>query len=656
MDDKPNLKRLEQENERLRGELDQLQLAYEETQQFFRGILNSVRDVLFYKDVRGVYRNCNPAFAQFYGLNTTEIIGKTDYDLCPPELAELFNERDRQVLESRQTIVYVDESELPNGQLLSMETSKSPIIDSDDKLIGVVGISRDITEKKQAATALQQSEEKYRNLIQHSGDAIYLFFNHRFEVVNERFRQLFKITDAELKAPGFNEMKLVAPQSRDELRAYLKSLPRQDQTTKYEFTALTTEGDEVQVEVDITYLKYKDGIATQGIIRDITERKLLEAQLRQAQKMEAVGQLAGGVAHDFNNLLTVINGYCDLLSSQNLAPKLREPIEQIHQAGERASRMTSQLLAFSRKQISQPQILDLNSLINDQSKMLRRLLGEDIEIREQLASDLKPVFIDPGQMEQIIMNIAVNARDAMPLGGILSLETSSFEFDDAYLRIHRECKPGSYIQLAISDNGVGMDAETASHIFEPFFTTKGLEKGTGLGLATVYGIVKQNEGYIYVYSEGGLGTTFKIYLPQAGEQAEERERRPVDAGNLKGDATILLVEDDDEVRRITQSSLASFGYEVLAAANGDEALAIFEKQGGVDLLLTDVVMPHMSGPDVAHKLSALKQNLRILYFSGYTDDAIVRHGILESGLEFIQKPFTRIGLAEKVKEVLEKEQ
>jgi two-component system cell cycle sensor histidine kinase/response regulator CckA len=390
------------------------------------------------------------------------------------------------------------------------------------------------------------------------------------------------------------------------------------------------------------------------ILEDITERQLLEAQFRQAQKMEAVGQLAGGVAHDFNNLLTAILGCADLLL-ETIGPAApeREDVEEIRKAARRAADLTRQLLAFSRQQVLAPQVLGLNVLVSNLEKLLRRLIGEDIELRTALGAGLGAVKADPGQLEQVIVNLAVNARDAMPDGGRLTIETGNAELDETYSAEHFPTQPGSYVLLAVTDTGTGMDAETKSHIFEPFFTTKGLGKGTGLGLATVYGIVKQSGGYIWVYSEPGQGTSFKIYLPRvvdAPAPARAAEDAPV---SLRGSETILLVEDDEMVRTLTRRLLEANGHTVLLASRGDAALELARShEARIDLLITDVVMPGMSGRDLADRVQTLLPGIKVLYLSGYTDDAIVRHGVLEPGVAFLQKPFTADTLARKVREVL----
>ncbi len=385
------------------------------------------------------------------------------------------------------------------------------------------------------------------------------------------------------------------------------------------------------------------------------ERKRLEQQLRQVQKMEAIGRLAGGVAHDFNNLLTVISGYCQmLLEDPGASGPQREYIAEIKDAGDRAAALTRQLLAFSRQQVLQPRILDLNALIANVEKMLRRLIGEDIELVTAQAPEVELVKADPGQVEQIIMNLAVNARDAMPKGGKLTIETTNVELDETYVHSHGPVKPGPYVMLAVCDTGIGMDSQTQSRIFEPFFTTKEQGKGTGLGLSTVYGIVKQTGGYIWVYSEPGRGATFKIYLPRVEEVAETIEPRKVPAKLHEGTESILLVEDEERVRKLTRRILEANGYKVLVATRGDEALRICgEHKGAIHLLLTDVVMPEMSGPEVANQLSLLRAEMRVLYMSGYTDDAVVRHGMLEPGMAFLQKPFTPEILLSKVREVLD---
>jgi PAS domain S-box-containing protein len=381
-----------------------------------------------------------------------------------------------------------------------------------------------------------------------------------------------------------------------------------------------------------------------------------EKQLWQSQKMEAVGRLAGGVAHDFNNLLTVIKGYAELmLEDLKLSDPMRADMEEVQKAADRAAALTRQLLAFSRRQVLAPKVVNLNHLVEDMNKLLRRLLGEDIELSIRLADDLGSAKADPGQIEQVIMNLAVNARDAMPRGGKLTIETANVELDQAYAREHAVVRPGSYVLLAITDNGSGIDAETLSHVFEPFFTTKEQGKGTGLGLSTVYGIVKQSDGYIWPYSEPGMGTTFKVYLPRVDEKAARAHARAQASSRLGGTETILLVEDEEGVRGLTRQILQRHGYTVLEAESGQDALLLCERYSGpIHLLLSDVVLAaQMNGRELVERLSPRRPEIKVLYMSGYSDEAIVHHGVLAPGTAFLQKPFTTESLMRKLREVLD---
>jgi nitrogen-specific signal transduction histidine kinase/ActR/RegA family two-component response regulator len=391
-----------------------------------------------------------------------------------------------------------------------------------------------------------------------------------------------------------------------------------------------------------------------SFVVDITERKKLEQQLRQAQKVEAIGQLAGGIAHDFNNLLGIIIGYSEIFEERlGLDDPLRPKAEQIKKAGRRAASLTRQLLAFSRQQALEPRVLDLNAVIADTLKMLRRLIDENVELVAVTEPALGRVSADQGQIEQIIMNLTVNARDAMPRGGNLTISTGNAEMDDAFVRLHPGAIPGSYVVLSVSDTGCGMDLETQTHIFEPFFTTKGEGKGTGLGLATVYGVVKQSGGYISVESEPGKGSTFRIYLPRIEEPVAATSC--VDGGGEKayGCETVLLVEDAHALRELARELLEAGGYTVLEAANGADAISLAEKHPGpIHLLLSDVVMPGMNGPELAGKIIGARPDTKVLYMSGYTGDALPVQELLNSGAALLHKPFTGLSLATKVREVL----
>jgi signal transduction histidine kinase/ActR/RegA family two-component response regulator len=391
------------------------------------------------------------------------------------------------------------------------------------------------------------------------------------------------------------------------------------------------------------------------VVADITDRKRLEEQIQQAQKMEAVGRLAGGVAHDFNNLLTVITGYCQMLLDR-LEPSdtAYEDMQQVLRAADRATTLTKQLLAFSRKQIVQPKVIDLHGLLHEMDHILKRLLGEDIELHVEAAPNLGKVRVDPGQLEQVIINLAVNSRDAMPKGGKLIIELRNADIDPQFVARHLAVEPGPYVLLAVTDTGIGIPPDVQQHLFEPFFTTKEKGRGTGLGLSTSYGIVKQNRGEILVYSEVGIGTTFKIYLPRVDEPAEVERMSATETPLRRGTETILIVEDEEGVRRVLEEMLTQQGYRVLVAASGPEALALSEKEHGIiDLLITDVIMPKMSGRELADQLCGYRPGLKVLFVSGYTDSAIVHHGILEQGTVFLQKPFTPEQIAGKVRHVLD---
>jgi PAS domain S-box-containing protein len=402
----------------------------------------------------------------------------------------------------------------------------------------------------------------------------------------------------------------------------------------------------------------EDGAVFELFAEDVTERRALEQQLRQSQKMEAVGRLAGGIAHDFNNLLMVISGYSEfLLEHLGDMPELRAPAQEISSAADRASSLTRQLLAFSRKQMLAPKIVNLNDVVTENLKMLTRVIGEDVDLVMVPSENLWPVRADAGQIEQVIMNLAINARDAMPTGGKLTLETANITLDEEYSRIHAPLQPGDYVMLAISDTGAGMDAETQSHIFEPFFTTKG-PKGTGLGLSTVYGIIKQSGGYIWVYSELGRGTTFKVYLPRVAAMGQVAAPQPaaiIETHKVEpGTETILLVEDEANLRYLARQFLEKQGYKVIEAADGAVAMQIaVAHEGVIHLLLTDVIMPGMNGRELAQRISEIRPNVKVLYMSGYTENVVGRDGTLDAGVLLLQKPFSLRSLKSKVREVLD---
>ena len=421
-----------------------------------------------------------------------------------------------------------------------------------------------------------------------------------------------------------------------------------------ELFARRKDGTEFPVEVSLGPLATKNGTLVSGAIVDITERKKIEQQLRLAQRMEAIGQLAGGIAHDFNNLLAVIMGSADMISDEIAAGDgLARKVEMIRSAGSSAADLVRQLLAFSRQQMVQPLVLDVRKIIEQSQAMLQRIIGEDIEIKVFVEDSVGSITADPGQIEQVLLNLAANARDAMPKGGRLTLRASNVDLDESDKKKHDPVVPGQYVMLAIEDSGCGMDLQTQARIFDPFFTTKELGKGTGLGLATVYGIVKQTGGYIWVYSEVGRGTIFKVYLPRTDKAAQPAERGQTEMQEMRGWETILLAEDSECLREMAQEYLESLGYTVIAAVTGEKALQSAKSfDGPIHLLLTDVVMPGMSGPELANRLASLRPGMKIIFTSGYTDDAIARQGLLDPNVVFIQKPYRPRALAKKIRQVL----
>jgi PAS domain S-box-containing protein len=518
-------------------------------------------------------------------------------------------------------------------------------------------IGHDISARKEAEKARVDAETKYRTLVEQVAAISYiaeLGIQGQWHYVSP---QIEAIT-------GYSQDEWLAS-SRD----WTRHIPAEDHAVIEAAEAASLRGERFQAEYRLVR---KDGAVIwvsdtavvvsgsythpvmEGIIVDITERKLLENQLQQSRRMEAVGRLAGGIAHDFNNLLTIIKGYAELaVQRTGIQPELRADVQQIENASERASALIRQLLAFSRRQVLQPKILDLNTIVLGLDKLLGRLIGEHIEMVTRCGANVGHVKADPAQIEQVIMNLVVNARDAMPKGGRLTVETVNVELDSTYARDHVSVKPGSYVMLAVSDSGTGMSPETVAHIFEPFYTTKESGQGTGLGLSTVYGIVKQSGGYIWVYSEPGKGTTFKVYLPRVAEKVDKPDvvELPVAA---RGNETILLVEDEEAVRELASRILSAKGYSVVAAKSGKEAEQFSEKHAGkIHLLLTDIIMPGTSGRELARRITARHPRTRVLYMSGYTDNVLAQGGVLEEGLSFLQKPFTPAALSQKVRDVLD---
>lgn len=510
-------------------------------------------------------------------------------------------------------------------------------------------------ELAEANRALRSSEERYRRFFEEdlAGDFI-CKPDGEFVACNPAFARIFGFRSAE-DAMASSMLPLFG--NAGQWERFLKLLRKEKKLTDYQTELCRKDGRTVHLVENIVGTFDDRGELTEikGYVFDSSERKQLEEQLRQAQKMEAVGRLAGGVAHDFNNLLTAITGYSEMILSRlDERDPMHEEVSEIKKAGDRAAALTKQLLALSRRQVVQPQELDLNAIVREMEKMLRRLIGEDIDLVTKSDRNLGRIKADASQLEQVILNLAVNARDAMPSGGMITIETANVELDETYTQSHRAVTPGSYVMLAVSDTGCGMDAETVSHIFEPFFTTKGAGQGTGLGLSMVYGIVAQNNGHLWVYSEPGKGTTFRIYLPRFAEVETKEAGRGARRSASEGTETVLIVEDEQALRELAARVLKKAGYTVLEAARASEAMKLCEGyKDRIDLMMTDVVLPDVSGPELAARLDELRPEMRLLFMSGYPEGAIVRHGVLSPDVAFIQKPFTMHALASKVRKVLD---
>ena len=615
-------------------------------------------------DRNGTFKYINPKFRELFGYDLTDIPdGKTwsrkaypnptyRHNVISAWIDDLKNIKQGEKRSRTFTVTCKDGTEKTiNFIPVQLETGEN-LVACDD-----------ITKRIQTEGALRESEGRYRTLFEGSKDAVYITNREgKFISVNPAFLELFGYTKEELNLLSAQDT-YVNPLDRNRFR---QEIEQKGFVRDYEVKLRNKDGTEIDCLLTSSMRRDNDRsiLGYQGIIRDITARKrseqemaALQEQFRQSQKMEAVGRLGGGIAHDFNNLLTIIKGYSQLslLDLKENGP-LWGNIQEIQKATQRATDLTRQLLAFSRRQILDLKVLDLNTLLKDLDKMLRRIIGEDIELTTLLAENLGRVKIDPGQFEQIILNLAVNARDAIPSGGKLTIETANVVLDEEYARTHVSVTPGPYVRLSVSDTGVGIPLEVKEKVFEPFFTTKEKGKGTGLGLSTVYGIVKQSGGNIWVYSEPAHGTTFKIYLPRVEEDLDTLPGRDETDFLPRGSETVLLVEDEPSVRDLAHRLLNQQGYKVLEAANGEEALRVVQEHIGekIHLLLTDVVMPQMGGKELANQLKLLRPDVKVLYTSGYTDDAIVHHGVLEPGTHFLQKPFSPKTLSHKVREVLDR--
>ncbi len=617
-------------------------------------ILRTTLDGFLLVDHEGKILSANPSYCEMTGysekelmqMNLAQLVAPVYRKKLPRQIGKIFHEGKAQ---------FVGEHVCKNNQRINVDVS-TMLIEWENKKV-IAAFLRDVTAQKRTEHQLVEREELYRILVEtipygvREND-----LNGKITFSNRAYNHMHGYDEGEITGMYIWDFKKTEKEKTD-LQQYFKYLvQKQIKPERFISQNVRKDGSIFDVEVDWAFKRDSLGRHTGfiSVITDVTDKKKLEEQLRQSQKMEAIGQLTGGIAHDFNNILTIINGYSDLMLA-----KLRrddpsfEPVQQIKEAAYRASSLTSQLLAFSRKQILNPVILDLNHLIRQMEKMLRRLIGEDIDLRTIYDDNISTIKADSSQIEQVILNLAVNARDAMPRGGKLIIETAMVNFTEEYVRLHEDVSEGRFVMMAVSDTGTGIDEATKPRIFEPFFTTKEKERGTGLGLSTVYGIVKQSGGSIWVYSEPGKGTIFKVYFPAvkkgSATKAEQKELL-----RLHSDETILVVEDDEGVRNLVVITLKKYGYQPIVAANGAEALKkVDEFRGRIDLLLTDVIMPKIGGSELSDSLVKKLPNLKVLFMSGYTDKSIIDHGVLQKGIHFIQKPFSPEALIRKLRQVFD---
>ncbi len=606
-------------------------------------------------DAQGAHTYVNASFAQMMGYEGPEaILGRFWQEIYDPKDVERVQAEIHDSLKKDGKWSGPLNMHHRDGTVMPMEMAITALPGG-----GTVCVCRDLTARRNAEKAREEAEAKFRMLVEKVAAISYiaeLGVHGEWLYVSPQVETIFGFSASEWLTDSREWVKHVHPDDFKIVEA-AEEASKRGERFQAEYRVIRKDGRVIWVSDTAVVV---EGSGThplmEGIIVDITERKQLETQLQQARRMEAIGRLAGGIAHDFNNLLTIIKGYAELaLKRPKISPELHTDIERIEDAAERASTLVRQLLAFSRRQVLQPKLLDLNSIVLGLDKLLRRLMDEDIQMSTLAGKTIGTIKADPGQIEQVIMNLVMNARDAMHNGGRLTVETTDVELDAAYASEHVSVKPGRYVMLAVSDTGVGMSADTVAHIFEPFYTTKESGQGTGLGLSTVYGIVKQSGGYIWVYSEPGRGSTFKVYLPRVDEPAEllPSAKRPL--AKQTGSETILLVEDQPQVRELAGMVLAGKGYSVIVAATPEEAERASEQRGReIHLLLTDVIMPGVSGRELAKRLTLRQPNMRVLYMSGYTFNVIAQGGMLEDGMAFLQKPFTPSTLAEKVREVLDR--
>jgi PAS domain S-box-containing protein len=643
-------------------ERKQVEKAIRESEERFRKIYEGSPVGYQSLDPEGRILDVNPSWLALLGYQRQEVIGRQFGEFLTPASRADLSERFPRFLECGVTQASEFQVRRKDGEVRSIAFDGVFVRDGKGEPVFSHCVLHDVTEHRRAEEAIRKSEEYQRAIIDCSPLPIFsIDLDGNVLTWNASAEKTFGWEAHEVVG---KPLPIIPADKKEEFDALRRRAVAGKQVSGLEFIRQRKNGELLNVSLWAAPVRDAGGRITAivAFMEDITprkkaeqEREKLQSQLIQAQKLEAIGRLTGGVAHDFNNILTVIIGNADLARAEaGRESLLDELLGEIKEAGERGSGLVQQLLAFSRKQVLQPEVVNINEVVAEMDRMLRRILGEDVRLETVLAPDLGRVEADVGQMEQVLMNLAVNARDAMPGGGKLTIETANVELDQEYARGHVSVTPGPHVMVGVSDTGEGMSPEVLAHVFEPFFTTKEKGRGTGLGLATVYGIVKQSGGNIWVYSERGQGTAFKIYLPRVDRAPAGAKERDAGSEVRGGSETLLVVEDEEMVRNLAVRVLKGVGYTVLGAQDGLEALAIVrEHDAPIHLMVTDVVMPGMSGPQLASQLLTFRPGMRVLYVSGYTDNAIVHHGVLDAGLHFLQKPFTPDGLLRKVRETLD---
>ena len=631
-----------------------LERALRESHDLLRAAIEATTDAVFVKDLQGRYLIINTAGARLFGRSVEEIMGRCDSELFSANTARDIMQRDSWVIATGETQTYEETVEIAGVTRVYLST-KGLYRNHESKLLGLIGISRDITERVRAEDALKASEAKFRGLFENMLEGVYQAGpDDGILTANPAFARMLGYASAEeLQAADATRLYV----DREARRAFRRALEEAGEVRNLEVALRAKDGRTITALESARAVRDQNGrlLYYHGTLTDITERRQMEDELRQTQRMEVIGQLAGGIAHDFNNLLTVIVGYTDLMRAElEEGNPIRKDLDEVEKAARSAASLTQQLLAFGRRQMLQPVVLDLNHVVGKVESMLRPLIGETIELETILDPTLGGVLVDPGQIDQVLMNLVVNARDAMPEGGTITIATANVVLDSEFARRHVGAVPGRYVSLTIRDAGCGMTPDVLARVFEPFFTTKGPGKGTGLGLSTVFGLVKQSGGYITIESTPGVGTTVTTYLPTVDDPVESAAAGPRSMQTLEGTETILLVEDETGVRNLIRKMLERYGYTVLQARDAGDAIAIEKSyRGAIHLLVSDMIMPGLSGSDLAQRIVRRRPAIKVLFVSGYASREAIDLGVINQKVSFLQKPFRPGTLARKVRERLD---